>query len=188
MKLTRRDAVSALTALGVSVAVAGCGDAAPTAQQPGADDDTDINGDANTDSEAEIRDTMVAAAEVVYPDEVTGIDTFVNAFLDSRLAGDTHAAGVTDAVTAVNDRAQSWYDDRFAALDADTRDSVLREMAADTAEPRREGTTAEAVRYYVVNELLLALYSSPTGGELVGIENPQGHAGGIDSYQRGPQA
>jgi hypothetical protein len=65
---------------------------------------------------------------------------------------------------------------------------VLREMAVDTAEPRREGEPRETVRYYVVNELLLALYSSPTGGELVGIENPQGYAGGIDSYQRGPQA
>jgi len=172
MKLTRRDAVSALTALGGSVAVAGCSGAEQTAQQP----------------DAEIRETMVAAAEVLYPDAVTGIDDFVNTFLDSRLDGETHAAGVADAVAAVNDRAQSWYDDRFAELSAADRDSLLREMAADTAEPRRDGSTAEEVRYYVVNELLLALYSSPTGGELVGIENPQGHAGGIDSYQRGPQA
>ncbi|TQQ81239.1 gluconate 2-dehydrogenase subunit 3 family protein [Halonotius terrestris] len=182
MELTRRDAVSALTALGASVAVAGCSDAAPTAQQP----DRDADVDADVDADTELRETMVAAAEVVYPDEVTGIDTFVNTFLDSRLAGDRHAASVADAVAAVNDRAKSWYDDRFAALDADTRDSVLREMGADTAEPHRDGSTAEEVRYYVVNELLLALYSSPTGGELVGIENPQGHAGGTDSYQRGP--
>ncbi|MFQ3475509.1 gluconate 2-dehydrogenase subunit 3 family protein [Halonotius sp. F2-221B] len=182
MKLTRRDAVSALTALGGSVAVAGCSDAAPRAQQ--SDGDTDAAAAAETN----IRETMVAAAEVVYPDEVSGIDEFVTTFLDSRLAGETHAAGVADAVTAINDRAQSWYDGRFAELSAADRDSLLREMAADTAEPRRDGSTAEEVRYYVVNELLLALYSSPTGGELVGIENPQGYAGGIDSYQRGPQA
>ena len=174
MELTRRDAVSALTALGASVAVAGCSDAGSTAQQSEAD--------------AEIRESMVAAAEVVYPDEVTGIDTFVTTFLESRLAGDSHAAGVADAVAAVNDRAEAWYDDRFVDLPAADRDSLLRELGADSAEPHREGTTAEEVRYYVVNELLLALYSSPTGGELVGLENPQGHAGGIDSYQRGPQA
>jgi len=170
MELTRRDAVSALTALGASVAVAGCSAADRTATQP----------------DAEIRETMVAAAEVVYPDAVTGIEDFVNTFLDSRLAGDRHAAAVADAVAAVNDRAESWYDDRFPALSMADRDSLLREMAADTAEPRRDGSTAEEVRYYVVNELLLALYSSPTGGELVGIENPQGYAGGIGSYQRGP--
>ena len=184
MELTRRDAVSALTALGASVAVAGCSDAAPTAQQ--SDGNTDAAADADTDDD--IRETMIAAAEVVYPDAVTGIDAFVTTFLDSRLTGETHAAGVADAVAAVNDRAKSWYDDRFAELSAADRDSLLREMAIDTAEPRRDGSTAEEVRYYVVNELLLALYSSPTGGELVGIENPQGYAGGIDSYQRGPQA
>jgi hypothetical protein len=43
------------------------------------------------------------------------------------------------------------------------------------------------VRYYVVNELLYALYTSPTGGELVGIENPQGHPGGHESYQHEPR-
>jgi hypothetical protein len=179
VKLTRRDAAAALAALGAGgVAAAGlAGDASENGRRS-------INGV----DEATIRETMVAAAKVLYPDAVTGIDAFVDGFLDSRLAGETHAAGVADAVAAVNDRAEAWYDDRFAALDADTRDSVLREMAADTAEPRRDGSTAEEVRYYVVNELLLALYSSPTGGELVGIENPQGHAGGIDSYQRGPQA
>lgn len=178
VKLTRRDAAAALAALG-----AGGGAAVAV----GHNSEDGRRSDNNLD-EAAIRETMVAAAEVLYPDAVTGIDDFVTTFVDSRLTGETHAAGVDDAVAAVNDRAESWYDDRFAALDADTRDSVLREMAADTAEPRREGSTAEEVRYYVVNELLLALYSSPTGGELVGIENPQGYAGGIDSYQRGPQA
>jgi len=176
MELTRRDAAAALAALGAggvgAVAVGG---------------DTEPDGDRSADiDEAAITETMVAAAEVVYPDGVTGIDDFVSTFLDGRLAGESHAAGVDDAVAAVNDRAQSWYDDQFAALDADTRDSLLREMGTDTAEPRREGSTAEKVRYYIVNELLLALYSTPTGGELVGIENPQGYAGGIDSYQRGP--
>ena len=175
MELTRRDAAAALAALGAggvaAVAVGRTDDAGQQAE--------DID-------EAAIRETMVAAAEVVYPDAVDGIDEFVNTFLDSRLTGDRHAAAVDNAVTALNDRAQSWYGNRFAALDTDTRDAVLREMAVDTAEPRREGAAREEVRYYVVNELLLALYSSPTGGELVGIENPQGYAGGIDSYQRGP--
>jgi hypothetical protein len=59
-------------------------------------------------------------------------------------------------------------------------------LGVRTAEPDPDGTDVERVRYYVVNELLFALYSSPTGGELVGLENPQGHPGGIDSYRRGP--
>jgi hypothetical protein len=59
-------------------------------------------------------------------------------------------------------------------------------MNADTLEPDPRGSDEQRVRYFVVNELLFALYASPTGGELVGIENPQGHPGGIQSYQRGP--
>jgi len=55
------------------------------------------------------------------------------------------------------------------------------------ADENPDGTAAERVRFFVVNELLLALYASPTGGELVGIENPQGYAGGAESYQRGPR-
>ena len=88
----------------------------------------------------------------------------------------------------LNDRAEAWYGAPFAALPVEDRDSLLREVGADTAEEDPAGTTAERVRYYVVNDLLMALYASPTGGELVGIENPQGHPGGTDNYQRGPRA
>ena len=91
-----------------------------------------------------------------------------------------------EAVGIVEDRAQRWYGSEFDALDPDRRDQLLREMGVDTADEAPDGTDAERVRYYLVNDLLLALYASPTGGGLVGIENPQGHPGGTDSYQRGP--
>ena len=83
--------------------------------------------------------------------------------------------------------ALSWEDARFAALGADRRDTVLRQLGVHTADEDPDGTRAERIRYYVVNELLYALYASPTGGELVGIENPQGYPGGRASYQRGPR-
>lgn len=175
MELTRRDAMSALSALGVSAAVAGC------AGEEGRSHEDDAD-------ETAIRETMIAAATVLYPDAVDGIEEFVTTFLDSRLTDGDHEAGAAAAVSEMNDRAKTWYDDTFAALDPADRDSLLREMSVDTAEEQPDGTTAERVRYYVVNDLLLALYASPTGGELVGIANPQGYAGGIDSYQRGPQS
>jgi hypothetical protein len=59
-------------------------------------------------------------------------------------------------------------------------------MGVHTADPDSEGTDPERVRFHVVNELLYALYTSPTGGELVGIENPQGYPGGTASYREGP--
>lgn len=176
MELTRRDALVALGAVGAI----GAGTAAIGVRDL-ADGESDENGE-------RIRETLVAAAEVVYPSELSGIETFVETFLEGRLDREDHAAGLHDAVEELDELAAEWYDGRFAALPPEDRDSLLREIGANTAEEAPEGTTAQRVRYYVVNELLLALYASPTGGELVGLENPQGHPGGIDSYRRGPSA
>jgi ribosome assembly protein YihI (activator of Der GTPase) len=179
MELTRRDAVAALAVLGAGSAAAAGG--YHFSRRDGTGDGDDNIGDER------VRETLVAAAEVVYPSDVDGIEPFVRRFLDGRLDDSEHAERLRAAVAELDDHAVSWYDDRFVDLSADTRDSLLRELGADTADEAPDGTTAERIRYYVVNEPLLALYSSPKGGELVGIENPQGHPGGTDSYQRGPQ-
>lgn len=172
MELTRRDAIAALGALGAAGALT-----------VGTRDRGDEDGE-----DERLVESFVAAADVVYPDEVERVEGFVETFLEGRLEREDHAAGLRDAVAELDDLATEWYGDRFAALSPVDRDGLLRQVGADTAEEDPEGTTAERVRYYVVNELLLALYSSPTGGELVGIENPQGHPGGIESYRRGPEA
>ncbi|TMT87492.1 gluconate 2-dehydrogenase subunit 3 family protein [Haloterrigena sp. H1] len=172
MKLTRRDAVAALAALGVGGTLSGC--VAPPGSEP-----VDVD---------RLRETLVAAADVVYPSEISGTATFVEAFLEGRLEDPTHVAGLDETVTELDDNATFWYDESFAALSVTDREQVLRNLDVDTADEDPTGTTSERVRYYVVNDLLLALYASPTGGELVGIENPQGHPGGLESYQRGPNA
>lgn len=196
MELTRRDAIAALAALGG----AGVGYGAYRQSQQSsaaavADDET-------------VKKTLVAAAEVLYPSAVEGIEPFVREFIEGRLDGADRAdqwldgpdedqsavdpepasdGGLHETVTTLNTLSQEWHDQSFASLSPSARDRLLHEIGADTAEEVPDGTIAERVRYYVVNELLLALYTSPTGGELVGIENPQGHPGGIASYQRGPR-
>lgn len=189
MELTRRDALAALAGGSVvggggAVAVGRTGETASGARSK-ADDGSSTTADAAFRA---VRDPLVAAAHVVYPEEITGIATFVETYTLGRIEERAeYRNGVQRAVAAVNDRAESWYGGRYASLDAETRDAVLREMGTDTAEPDPEGSTAERVRYYVVNELLYALYTSPTGGKLVGLENPQGHPGGHESYQHGPR-
>ncbi|ELZ41205.1 hypothetical protein C463_13209 [Halorubrum californiense DSM 19288] len=180
MELTRRDATAALAALGATGGVA-LGVRRTTDERRGRPGD----GEELPDDEA-VRTAMTAVAETMYPDAVSGIDSFVGAFLDGRLDGSPHGEGIRAAVAEVESAARSWDDAPVADLSPADRDELLRELGADVAEENPDGTTAERVRYYVVNELLLALYSSPTGGELVGIENPQGHPGGAESYQRGP--
>ncbi|QUO47877.1 MULTISPECIES: gluconate 2-dehydrogenase subunit 3 family protein [Halorubrum] len=190
MELTRRDAAAALAAIGATGGVA-LGVRRATDERGGEgteDGDADRSWDGEgTPGDEAVRTAMTAVARTVYPDAVSGVDAFVEAFLDGRLDGSTHGEGIRAAVAEVESAARSWYDAPVADLPPADRDALLRELGADVAEENPDGTTAERVRYYVVNELLLALYSSPTGGELVGIENPQGHPGGAESYQRGPR-
>jgi len=189
-ELSRRDALAALAAAGI----AGGGVLALSASDDGADRDSDgdTTGEAGTDQppgpvdEGDLR-ILTAAAAVLYPSEVEGVETFVSRFVRGRAAEQPdHADGVVDAVAYLDEWTNSWFGDGFAALDQSEREDALDQLGVRAAEPAPDGTDVERVRYYVVNELLFALYSSPTGGELVGLENPQGHPGGIESYRRGP--
>jgi hypothetical protein len=181
--LSRRDALAALAVAGVA---GGGAYALSTATDDGSTDDPAPSSGPLDDSDLE---TMIAAAEVLYPSEIGGIEEFVTEFVRGRAADrSTHAEGIADTVAYLDEWTASWLDTpRFAALDPSDREAALDRMGVREAHPAPDGTDAERVRYYVVNELLFALYSSPTGGELVGIENPQGHPGGTDSYQRGPE-
>lgn len=176
MQLTRRDAAAALAALGVAGGAALGTDVFDSGRAG-----VDISGAASPDEER-VRTVMTAIARVVYPDAVSGVSPFVNAFLDGRLADGEHAVGMRETVAELDELATEWHGAPVDELSGDTRDTLLREVGADTADEDPAGTTAERVRYYVVNELLLALYTSPTGGRLVGLENPPGHPGGTASY------
>jgi len=192
--LSRRDALAALAAAGI----AGGGAYALTRDSDdetgGATEEnengTDTgSGDTTPPDPLEERhvEVLIAVADVLYPSELDGIEPFVSEFAHGRAtAQPDHAEGIADAVAYVDEWTDSWFDEDFVALDPADRESALDQMGVRTADPDPDGSEAERVRYYVVNELLFALYASPTGGELVGIENPQGHPGGIESYRRGP--
>ncbi|WP_458188744.1 gluconate 2-dehydrogenase subunit 3 family protein [Haladaptatus sp. NG-WS-4] len=176
MELTRRDALAALVASGVTVAG---GAAFLDARESDEADDATL-------SERDV-ETLVAVARVVYPSQVSGVRKFVETYalgrVDDRPA---YRRGMADVVATLDDYATDWRDGHFSALDSEGRDTLLREMGVASATPDPEGTDAERIRYYLVNDLLFALYTSPAGGELAGIENPQGHPGGLESYRRGP--
>lgn len=178
-RLTRRDAVIALGAAGIGAA--GLGALAW-------DDLGDGISDGPTDrDDSGGRETIVAAAEALYPEGVTGIDSFVESYVVGRIQDRTaYLDGVQTAARRLDGYARHWYDRSFAELDRETRQDVFDEYGLADSEPDPAGSERERVRYYLLNELLFAFYSSPTGGSLVGLENPPGHPGGLDSYQRGP--
>ncbi|WP_135854514.1 gluconate 2-dehydrogenase subunit 3 family protein [Halorussus salinus] len=180
MELTRRDALAALAAGGVAVGTGALLEGNPFADGRGA---------SSTDAAPEERmASLLAVAEVVYPTELSGVEEFVRTYALGRVEErPDYREGMVEALDTLDEYSKSWFDDDFRALDAETRATLLDQMGVDTASPAPEGADADRVRYYLVNELLYALYSSPTGGKLVGIENPQGHPGGATSYQRGPR-
>lgn len=172
MELTRRDAVAALAAGGIA---AGSGAVALSLR----DDERGLG--------PHERETLVAVARVVYPSELEGVGDFVETYLDGRAADDPeYLEAARREVRALDEFGRDWYDGRFLDLDPSTRERLLRELGVDEADPDPDGFAPQRMRYYLVNELLYALYASPTGGRLVGIENPQGHPGGLASYRRGP--
>lgn len=179
MELTRRDALAALAAAGVG-SVSGCGSLTEL------DESASDSDDADPVSAHEV-ETMVAVAEVVYPADVTDIGSFVREYSVARARDDAeYGRGVAAAVGSLDDYVAEWHDGPYAELEANERRDVLGHMAVDAADPDPAGAPRERVRYYLVNELLYAFYASPTGSELVGLENPPGHPGGTTSYQKGP--
>lgn len=130
-------------------------------------------------------DELAAVAATVYPSAVTGHREFVATYIRGRAGGHPdYRERLAETVTELDETAEAWYDRPLPALSRDERDVLLREVGADSAEPRRDGTLAERTRHYLVNDLLYALYTSPKGGELVGTSNPPGHPGGITSYHQ----
>jgi hypothetical protein len=172
MDLSRRDALAALAATGVA-GVAGAmalddGSGSPEASTPSA--------------AADDLAPLVAVAETVYPSAATGVDAFVRTYVDG-LPSDRR----DDVLTTTADldaTARDWFDASLPDLDRSTRDRLLRDLGVDVADPDPDGNLSDRVRHHLVNELLYAFYASPTGGRLVGIENPIAYPGGTESYRR----
>ena len=187
MELTRRDALAALSAVGATVGgsvLAARFDPPRADDGSGADpagDDTGTEGSLSTD----LLDLLDAVAEVVYPDGVGERRAFVDSYVVGRVTDrPAYREGLREAAAQLDAVARDWHDAPYADLDVDTRDRILRNLGVETADPDPEGPLTDRVRFYIVNDLLFAFYSSPTGGRLVGIENPIGHPGGTESYQR----
>lgn len=172
MELNRRDAILALGGLGLT-ATAWLTEASL--------DDTDLALSAGD------VDTLVALAEPLYPSAVDATPEFVESYVIGQHELDPdHPAGIKRSLRTVRREARRRTGSEPAALSPDRRDEILRATGADRAHPHPDGTDAEQVRYYVVNNLLYALYATPKGGGLVGNPNPPGFPGGIAAYREAP--
>lgn len=182
--LTRRQAVAALAAAGVTA-----GGATVIVTDGDADSDGQPDDGPETESSPEDIEALLALTDVLYPQEVTATAEFVETYVYGRLADDsTSRDSIRDALGVLNERAEVEYGAPFVDLDVSQRDDFLSTLELSTTDPNPDGTEIEQIRYYLVNDLLFALYATPTGGELVGAENPTGYPGGLEAYQREPRS
>ena len=132
-------------------------------------------------------ETLTAIAAAVYPSEVNVDQTYVEQHVLNRTEPKPgHFDGLLSAIEAVDDYARARFGGRMPDISEGRRRQVLHSMGVTTVHPTPDGTTAERVRYYLINDLLYALFTSPASSALTGIDNPPGYPGGREAYQRGP--
>lgn len=178
MELTRRDALVALAAVGAADAAMG----GVTSIQ----DEEDKSERDEPLSDDEIRQ-LTTVAEVIYPSKVETTEEFVRTYTVGRYNHrEEYVQGVRTALRSIDEFARDWFGKRYVSLSSGDRETVLNQIGVRRVPPNPDGVMPERVRYYVVNDLLYALYTTPTGGKLVGKENPDGYPGGREAYQQGP--
>jgi hypothetical protein len=127
---------------------------------------------------------LTAVATVVYPSELTTFRDFIDEYV--RGLPPDQRAKIAVTTRALDERTRRMHGSTIRSLSQTERDSVLRTMGVDRVGSGPDGSLPERVRYYIVNQLLYALYTSPKGSQLLGVENPVGHPGGYESYQKPP--
>jgi hypothetical protein len=173
MKLTRRDALKAIAVGGGAAA------SSLIASEALSKDGAASDGEKYTDSDTK---TLTLVAEVVYPSEVEVTRRFIETYV--RQLDAERQAALSRAVTDLNTVTQARFGRSFTdSSSSDQRESMLRSLGVHRVESTPDGTVPERVRYHLVNTLLFALFTSPTGSELVGITSPRGHPGGFATYR-----
>jgi hypothetical protein len=168
VRLTRRDAVVALGAIGIGAY--GVGQVLDPSDGP--------------DPVA----TLLAVTDLVYPPGVAVDEAFLETYVIGRTrAHPAYDEHLSEAVSALDRQARQDFGTRFADLRRPRRRRVLRRLGVARVQATPDGTLGQRIRYVVVNDLLYALYATPVGGRLLGLENPPGHPGGREAYTRGPR-
>lgn len=131
--------------------------------------------------------TLHAVAEAIYPPGADLDRQFISRDVRGRLDDrDTYADRQVEALATLDDEARRVTGRSFADLSVPRRRRILRGMGVDRVAPAPDGTAEERIRHYVIDDLILGLFTSPRGGALLGCDNPPGHPGGREAYQRRP--
>lgn len=175
MRLTRRDAVTALVTGGAAgIAMS---ELPPDIIQPTPDR-------ASYQFTDHDHHRLKAIAEVVYPSDVQltveDIAEFVAGLSDDR------RREMIRTLDQLEWYLFDGYGRSVVELPVRRRDAALRSIGTARAGSSPEGSLPERIRFYLINQLLYLLYTTPRGSRVLDIENPVGYPGGYESYQQAP--
>lgn len=120
--------------------------------------------------------TVAGVADVVYPTSVSISTEFLLGY--ARRLDPSRMAEFRAVLRELNRESRVVFGMDFGDASDDEREALLRALGVDSTYPRPDGTLAGRIRYHVVNGLLYALFTTPSGTQLVGVDNPKGHPGG----------
>jgi len=183
MKLTRRDAIGALSTAGIT-AVAGC----ESLGGDGTGTESETETAAGIPSGGGETGAMMALAETLYPSDVEVTEEYLGTYLYSRMADEeSYRTEVQAGVDTLDRLARDAHETPFAELTSDRRVGLVEDTDLRTGDSVPDGTDIQRANYYLVDELLFAFYASPLGGERVGNPNPRGWPGGYGYNGGAPQ-
>lgn len=125
--------------------------------------------------------TLRSVSDAVYPSRVEVSDGFFDGYFDTL--GPSRVRATRAAIADLNRLSRRETGHAFHRLEERERVAVLRTLGVNRVDSRPDGTAVERIRYHLVNSLLYALFTSPTGSRLFGVRNPIGHPGGLDAYR-----
>jgi hypothetical protein len=126
-------------------------------------------------------------ARAIYPSSFPVDESWVENRVFGRVEPtEGHFDQLVAAIEAIDAHARARFGGPVTSLSEGYRRGVLQSMGVTEVHATADGTTAERVRFYLVNDLLYVLLTAPESSDLTGIVNPPGHPGGTDVYKQGP--
>lgn len=126
-------------------------------------------------------ETLVAVSEVVYPWPLADPGRQLSLYV--RRLSEERTAALVASLDALDVEARSRFGQPFRRLSRDERRAVFTALGVDRVASRPDGTLPARIRFHVVNSVLYALMTHPTGTAPFGISNPVGFPGGIYSAE-----
>lgn len=128
------------------------------------------------------REALLTIADIVHPANPGGFEPVIARYVRRLPASRERALlGTLSELDGVSRRQLGA---GFGSLSTPEARLLLEGLGVDGVQSNRQGTLAERIRFHLINSVMYALLTDPSGTAVLGIDNPVGYPGGFSSYTR----